>query len=737
MKRLASCSALLLLLMLAVTPALAAGAWTNYIKTYSFTDVIAETDTVWCGTGEAGLLRFTRADGRFISYTRESNGIASNTIAVMTRDASRNLWVGTAGFGLSRLDPQGRWSLLNRFDGLPSDSVTSLLAVGDTLWIGTANGLAFWNGENVVGSLPDGVNPSPFRSNLITGIVEHGDSLWVSTFSGIYASSISSGLSKWVSADGQLPGTFSWSALVEDGVALYALQPGGAVARRPFGTTAWSLASPAATTYRLFKDGGAILATANDGIYRWNGAGWTRINAAWASDGSAQHTFAFALDPAGRQWGGDVNGLHEQPVSGPENLYAPPGPPGNFILNLGTDDGRVYVSTTVEGVGRFDGREWRLWPPVFCSAGCDTNFTIPQYPFALLVDSQHKKWFGMWQVAVEVLDDTGPVTQVTHNYYPPPTLDLRTNSWAAAADSVHGRWFGMDTNCLGCTGRDPLGLLYYGANGSDSLNFRPDSLPEMRGNKVHGLAVDHYGNVWVGYAGQGIQTFVWPAAHVRFNTVPGSENFDIQGIVAIKDSVWVMTTRDVRKYYAPTAAFIDSFLLPAVPADIAVNPLAVAKDGTVYVGTTSGVRVRHPDGTLDDFTTLNSPVPGNAVQAVRVDPVSGAVWIGTAAGLSRFDPSYLPPAPPPVATLEFSVYPNPSPLTAIGVGIRLSGNVPSYRGGIYDLTGRLLHTFEGVGNDQPIWDGRDRNGSLVRPGIYFVRVEAGGRSGTKRVALVR
>jgi len=207
--------------------------------------------------------------------------------------------------------------------------------------------------------------------------------------------------------------------------------------------------------------------------------------------------------------------------------------------------------------------------------------------------------------------------------------------------------------------------------------------------------------------------------------------------------VWVMTTRDVRRYYSPTiglantSSFVDSFLLPAVPTDLAVNPLAVAKDGTVYVGTTSGMRVRHPDGSLEDFNTLNSPIPGNAVQAIRVDPVSGAVWIGTAAGLSRYDPAYVPPPPPAIQTLAFNLYPNPSPLSAIGIGLRLAGNATSYRGQVFDLTGRLLHSFEGVGNGQPIWDGRDRNGSLVKPGIFFVHVEAGGRSGTKRVVLVR
>ena len=49
----------------------------------------------------------------------------------------------------------------------------------------------------------------------------------------------------------------------------------------------------------------------------------------------------------------------------------------------------------------------------------------------------------------------------------------------------------------------------------------------------------------------------------------------------------------------------------------------------------------------------------------------------------------------------------------------------------------MVSPFVARANGRVIWDGRDRDGSLVKPGLYFVRVEAAGRSAVARVVLVR
>src|SRR5262249_4917151 len=164
-------------------PAAASGAWKTFTRALTYYDLLAEGDTVWCATGESGLLRYQRRDSSFVAINREPNGLASNSLTTLLRDHAGRLWVGTLGAGASRLSADGaKWDVVNRFDGLPSDSVTAFAARGDTLLIGTTRGIALWNGSEVTGALPDGFNPSPFTngSDWITGIVIHDDYAWVS-----------------------------------------------------------------------------------------------------------------------------------------------------------------------------------------------------------------------------------------------------------------------------------------------------------------------------------------------------------------------------------------------------------------------------------------------------------------------------------------------------------------------------------------------------------------------------
>src|SRR5574341_401820 len=192
----------LVLLALAFLPAhaAAAGAWATYIRAYTHYDLLAEGDTVWCATGEAGLLRYDRRDATFSAITREPSGLASNHLSALLRDSRGRLWIGTTDAGASRLSADGtKWDVVNLFDSLPTARITALASRGDTLLIGTSGGIALWNGTEVAGRLPNGFDPSPFTngSDWITGIVIHGDSVWVSTQAGVYRSRFSQGLTAW------------------------------------------------------------------------------------------------------------------------------------------------------------------------------------------------------------------------------------------------------------------------------------------------------------------------------------------------------------------------------------------------------------------------------------------------------------------------------------------------------------------------------------------------------------
>lgn len=748
---------LLLLAALAGPRFCESATWSSFIRPMRYTDALVSHDTLWLASLEGGLRRYDILGDRFDAFTRQRGALASNALTSLAMDRSGKLWIGTLGDGLSRLGADRQtWDLVSVLDGLPTDSITTLRADGDSVWIGTSGGIALWDGRGVAGAIPDGVNPSPFANNDITGIVHRGDSLWVSTPAGVYVANLK-----------VIPPTFdavtsaglfspNIIGLADDGTRVMAWGDNLSYYYN-FGAGQWFVAgnqSVIGNVVRLADDAGVVTATTNVGLFRWNTAvtdyeqlaGWPIVSS--LNPDSLDRVFAVATDAHGTTWAADVDGVYEQAAPGPVGpLHVVPAPPGNNIINLGLDGPRLYVISYTEGIGRYDGTTWRNWPPVGCSgAGCDTTFRFPIFTFSYLRDHLGHKWIGCWSGPNEEFDDLSDPPQFIHHVVADtiPAPDRHTFTWATALDNQAGRWFSLETNNL----TDPptaIGLDYYDSNGAFVRNFRPENTANgMVGSQIRGLVFDpRRSRFWIGYTGQGVQHFDWPPTGPngtpQFITLGLSQNFYVQSIAINGDSLWILTTKDLYRYNAASADSnpIESFPVPGATVQNAVHPMDIGPDGSVWLGSENGVRVYRRNGLTTDYTTATSPLVSDQVRSIRVDPQTGVVWIGTTSGITRFDPFYVPPPPPRPPTLKVAVFPNPGTLTALGVSLRVLGNGSSYHGEVYDLNGRRVRRFAGISNGRVFWDGHDDNGVLVRPGVYFVRIEAEGRESTARVALLR
>lgn len=147
---------------------------------------------LWAAVVGSGLYRY---DGRRWSLVEAGPvfraGDASVLLAVEGDGEPAELWVGTEKSGLGRFTG-GRWSAYGTADGLPSDSVLSLLstrgAAGRTVWVGTrGGGLAEITGGRVV-KVHDRGSGLPNNNVLSLAQVHRPDGrreLWVGTRGGV------------------------------------------------------------------------------------------------------------------------------------------------------------------------------------------------------------------------------------------------------------------------------------------------------------------------------------------------------------------------------------------------------------------------------------------------------------------------------------------------------------------------------------------------------------------------
>ena len=762
---------LIAVLVVAAPSASHAAAWSNFLRPTTFSAAFAEADTLWCVSRDAGLVQYRPSTHTFKSYVREPNGLASNRLSSLALDRSRRMWLGTYGSGASVFSSdRSSWALVNVFDGLPSDSVNALTAEGDSMWIATTRGIAVWDGHDIGGVLPDGVNPSPFASDNITGLVRRGDTVWVGTRAGVYRSLLSQGLISWATQNTGL-GSLAIDDLISDGQSLFA-RANFAGYRYDAGQGRWLVASGLGAVLTVSSAQGNVFLNSSAGLFRWSGTAWSLLDATLA--GSSNSPLIATADAAGQRYaigriatvlsvGGA--GVYMLPAGGVGawTFDLPPGPPGNSCLNLDIEGNRVYVTTYGTGIGRLQAESaWKYWyPPVRTHFGTD-NFFRPTFPYAMLIDKTSNKWFTCWAPvrftatcepdtgSIDILRDGLGTESVGHLLLgKAPEAARLSFGRASTADSAGGKWFGLDSPCADQGDLNPAGLLYFKTRTVGNVvndtafvaNFNTGSGASLPSNLVLSLTTDRNGRVWAGTP-VGLCNFVPDSLPLGqppgINPVPpppATSSFSVRGLATRRDTLWVFAGSGLYQY-SINGSYRGSYDIPSGPSLQAVRPIDVGRDGTLWLGTANGLRAYRPGRDKEDYTTANSPLADDDVRSVRVDPVTGYVWVATAGGLSRFDPGFIAAAQQ-LPSLTMSVYPNPARLSALGVALRIKGNGTTYDGAIYDLNGRRVSRFTLRGNGRAVWDGRDSHGDPVQPGIYFLRAESGGRSAVVRVVLLR
>ncbi|PZX52110.1 signal transduction histidine kinase [Algoriphagus ratkowskyi] len=123
----------------------------SYPNAPSFDDIrtllIDSKDNLWIGTYGGGLNKMNISTEDFEIFRNDPtnpNTLSNDIITSLLEDKNGNIWIGTSGGGLNRLNP--RTSEINSMtvkDGLSSDNIKAILEDNSgQLWISTINGLS-------------------------------------------------------------------------------------------------------------------------------------------------------------------------------------------------------------------------------------------------------------------------------------------------------------------------------------------------------------------------------------------------------------------------------------------------------------------------------------------------------------------------------------------------------------------------------------------------------------------
>lgn len=315
---------------------------------------------LWVATG-GGLAQLAEGGLRLLT---EREGLPSNSVSSVLRDARGRVWVGTFGGGLARVEGTGV-TVLDRPRGLPDPYVTALYADYEGgIWIAS-----MWRG--VSRFLGEGFRnygaESGLGEGLVTGIAQSSDgALWFSTVEGGLARRDAQGrVQRFGVREGLLDRSL-WALLVDSHDRVWVGGPAG-VSRLEGGRV---------QTFDLARLGvpDRIDELAEDARgWIWIGSSAARSTGLLAWDGHAYRTFGLAQglvhtqvndllgDRAGNLWISTENGLGRFDGSAFSSYGREQGLPHKRVIVSHEDaQGRLWFGTG-DGLALLEGQRFRVW----------------------------------------------------------------------------------------------------------------------------------------------------------------------------------------------------------------------------------------------------------------------------------------------------------------------------------------------------------------------------------------
>ena len=744
----------------AFAQALKPGEWRTYTSMRQVQALALSSDSIhaWAVTSGGAFRVNVRDVTEPIFALRTTDGLTENDLTAVASDNNGNVFFGgrTGGFDVLN-ESTGTVRQLGsdiRNSGYPIKTINSIAVSGDTIYLATGYGLSVFISGNpgYFGTTINHLGSFPLQDS-IRQVVLAGGYIYAAMQEGLAYAPVASDLSNgnnWTT----LPDSVPILALAVFNETIYAGTTRGLFAlsadRQTYTTTGFP------NTVSIDR-----LVTSSDSLFVLDGSGTVYSthdlqHFAVQSPDSIVGSTVTAILPAPYiplVLGSSANGVAF--YSGDilhTNLF-PEGPVTNYVFDLhfSSSTDRLYGVNLSDGFELFQPNDdsWQTYV-----SGVDVPNSNYQHVF---YDSiRNVTWLsthGDGLFRVKDLGSIAPVWTDINDQNGGLPITIKPHYIVAGAGALTASSAFMIT-----TWAQGLNGLSITSDGTSFTNYRlalTSSDPGGLGQSFGCVTQDQDGNFWVGternITPSPYGVFWVRASDHAFGSIQGGSGSQLSSPVVNAiltdqdDGIWCGTEGGVQIISNPYAVDSDpnpQFFIRTVPllTGQIVHTMAVDGVGNKWIGTENGIFVVSPDGSgsITQYTTGNSPLVDNIINAIAIDTKRGEAYAATPSGISRFS-TIFKQGNPDYSTIR--VYPNPVVQSSdYAPPIYIEGLVAGSTVKVFTLNGKLIATINGTTlGSTVVWSGRDDLGRQVPSGMYLVSATSpqSGGNGEAKVVIVR
>ena len=728
--------------LLALVMATAIGArvesWEHYVHYGSISALQMLPDSrIAIGTSGGVIIAGNEEGWAVDSILGYPGRLSHSVVRALELDSEGSLWVGTYGGGIDVVHPDGSWTHYGQLEGLPLDQEINTILTDTVVWAGTTEGLAIkelgyfvtWDTYSTGGGLP---------SNDVSCLAMADSGLIVGTGSAAGAVMLLSG---------QDPGeSDSWfffaesagltfNDLAEGQDTLWAATSEGLYF---FADTAWvkdpSFPADAALCIDISGEdlvvgGHADLLVRSSGIWSSSTSpaflGVNVCDVIWAGEDSIVAGRVWQLSPDRASGPGVAAGFGEE-----WSNFLVSGAPSNELRSVCVGgDGGCWVGSEDNGAGvlHADQEEWAVYryelPNGKQLFACDSEFDggvfISCYHFGVA-------WID-WKGTIEKSDDDIVILNTENSGLLNDQI-LSVGAEPGAVWFTHEPYWGTPTEPSG------VSRLQWDPGDEASQSWQSwtssDGIPSEFVGAVEPIGD---GVAWIG-ASTGLVRLdsgtgsIWPSQPI--DTGSGLPADSITHVLELPTGMLYIGTS------AGLATLPSGSTLAEPVEDITgtIRGLALDHLSNVWVGTEGSLYQIEPDGNIEVYSVLNSPLLAASIRGLAVDYDRGFVYAATSRGLWKLD---VGSGLSEEGDRGPTVFPNPF-IPDGQTALRIAG-LPNQATTVqvFDLGARLVYQSLTPDRDSFAWTGLDDDGETVPAGTYIVRIQQEGVDHLFKLAVIR